>query len=106
MRSRGNRIFISMHDQPRSNLFTEAIPEFDHLLELVSGVNVKERERQRSRIESFARQMHQHARVFADGIQQDRIPELRNSLPENINRFAFQFAKVCPFLIHDFTVLC
>src|SRR3989442_15839734 len=89
-----------MHNEPRSDFFRKSVPEFDHLLELVAGVDVKEGKWQWPRIERFARKVNQHARVFADRIQQDRVPELRNRFPENINRLALELSKMRPVGIH------
>ena len=31
----------------------------------------------------------------------NRVPELRDGFPQNINRFAFKLAKMCPIVAHD-----
>src|SRR2546425_8332512 len=101
MSAGGNRIFVAMDDQSCADFLAEPIAKFNHFFELVTRVDVKEGKRQRSGIKSLPRQVHKDARILADGIQQDRIPELRDSLAQNINRFALKLAKVCPILIHD-----
>ena len=97
-----DRVFVTMHDEPRTDFFAEPIAKFDHLFELVTGIDMKEWERQRSWIEGFARKMYQHARILADRIQQHRISKLCDSFAQNINGFAFKLAKMCPVVIHDF----
>src|SRR3954454_20167297 len=83
-------VFVTVNDQPRTNLFREAVPEFDHLFEFVAGIYMKKGKRQRSGKEGLSRQMNQHAGILAHGIQQYRIAKLRYSLAQNINRFAFE----------------
>src|SRR5262245_57946819 len=101
-----NRIFIPMNDQPRADLFAESVAKFDHLFELVARVDVKKGKRQRTRIKRFAREVHEHARIFSDRIQQYRIPKLCDGFAENVNRFAFKLPKMCPILIHCFPTAC
>src|SRR5439155_15388102 len=84
----------------------EFVTKLDHLGELVARVDMEKWKWQRTRIERLARQMHQHARVFTNGIQQHRIAELRERFAENVNRFAFKLAKVRPFFVHTATFLC
>src|SRR6516162_7811903 len=106
MRAGGDGVFVPVNDQPGADFFTEPVPEFDHLFELVSGIDVEERKRQRSGIEGLAGQVYEYARVLSDGIEQNRVPELSDSLPQNINGFAFKLAKVRPVLVHAITALC
>jgi hypothetical protein len=100
MRACGNRIFVPMHDQSRADLPAEPIAEFDHLLELVTRVDMKEGKWKRSGEKRLARQMNEDARVLSDGVQQDGISELRRGFAQNVNRFAFKLAKMGPILIH------
>src|SRR4030095_5295498 len=96
-----DRVFVTMHDESRADFFAEPIAKFDHLFELVTRVDVKERERQRSWIERFPRKVYEHARILSDGIQKYRISKLCDGFAQNINGFAFKLAKMCPLVIHD-----
>src|SRR5262245_18604313 len=96
-----DRVFVTLHDESHADFFAEPIAKLDHLFEFVTRVDVKEWERQRSWIEGFPRKMYQHARILADRIQQYRISKLCDGFAQNINGFAFKFAKMCPVVIHD-----
>src|SRR5262249_33152522 len=96
-----DRVFVTMYDKSHSDFFAEPIAKFDHFLELVTRVDVKEWKRQRSWIERFPRKVYEHARILADGIQQYRISKLCDGFAQNINRFAFELSKMCPVLFHD-----
>src|SRR5215813_3243151 len=80
-----DRVFVTMYDESRADFFAEAIAKFDHLFELITCVDVKEWERQRSWIEGFPGKVYEHARILADGIQQHRISKLCDSFAQNID---------------------
>src|SRR5215470_9457398 len=101
-----NRIFIPVDDQPNSDFLAEPVAKFNHLFELVTRVDMKKGKRQPSWIKRLTGEVYEYARVLADGIQQYGITELRDSFAEDINGFAFKFAKMCPVLIHDLTSAC
>src|SRR5262245_2334040 len=84
MSAGGDGVFISMDDQPHTDLGAETIAKFDHLFEFVTGVHVKKRKRHRPRIKRFSSQMHEDAGVLTDGIQQHRISELRYGLAKDV----------------------
>ena len=72
------------------------LPEFDHFGEIVSGVDVHHRERQRRRTESLLRQPKQDDGVFTGGEQQHRALEFGNHLTDDVHGFCFQQ----PQLVH------
>src|SRR5439155_23621031 len=87
-----------MHDEPRSNLLGKPVAEFEHLFELVTRINVEKGKGEGPGVKRLAHQMNEHARILANRIQQDRIPELRYGFPQDVNRFAFKLAKMSPVM--------
>src|SRR5262249_37789935 len=100
MGARRNSVFVAMDNDAGADLLRKAIAEFEHLLELVAGVDVKERKWKRPRIKRLAREVHKHAGVLADRVEQHRVPELRNGLAQNVDRLAFELAKMSPLFVH------
>ncbi len=94
LRAVGNRFGVGVDDEPRPDFRRIAIAELDHLAELVGGVDVKQRKRNRPGIERLLRQPQQHRGVLADGIQHDRPLELRHHLAHDVNGFGFEGAQM------------
>src|SRR5215471_11760525 len=105
MRSGCDGVFITMNDQPCSDLFAKPVAKLDHLLEFVAGVYVKKRKRKRAGVEGLPGQMYKYTGVLADRLQQHRVSELRNRFPQNVNGFAFKLAKMRPILVHSYLQL-
>jgi hypothetical protein len=68
--------------------------EFDHLAELVGGVDVQERKRDRPRIKGLLRKTQQHRRILADRIEHHRSFELGDDLPHDVDALGFEGAQV------------
>ena len=74
----------------------------DHLLELVAGVDVQQRERDRARIERLLRQPEQDRRVLADRVEHHRPLELGDDLAQDVDALGFERAQVVePRRRHD-----
>ena len=86
----GDRLGVGVDDQPRADLGGVAIAELDHLAELVGGVDVQQRERDRARIERLLRQPQQHRRVLADRIEHHRPLELGDHLAHDVDALGLE----------------
>ncbi len=84
-----------MHDQLEPQFSDAIIPEFDHLLKLPRGVHVQQRKRRLGRIKSLHSQVQHDRRIFADGVQHDRIFALRHHLPHDVDTLGFQPLEMC-----------
>src|SRR5437667_11080121 len=84
MRAGCDCIFITMNDEPRSDLLGKPVAEFNHLFKFVSGIDVKEGKGKRPGIKRLARKVDKHARILADRVKQNGVAQLRNGLPQNI----------------------
>ena len=67
-----------------------AVAEFDDLIEVVSGVDVHDRERQRAWPKSFLRQAQQHDGVLAGREQQHWPLQLGDHLADDVHGLGFQ----------------
>src|SRR5207237_1145966 len=92
----------SIEETPAWFRLRESRSEFEHLLELVARVDVKKGKWKRPRIKRLAGEVHEYARILADRVEQHRIPELRNGLAQNVNRFAFELPKMSPLFVHAY----
>src|SRR5262245_32443653 len=100
MRAFSDRRFVAMHDQTRADRPRELVTEREHLFELVTGIDVQQRKRNRPGMKRFPRQMHKHTRIFSDRIEQNRIAELRDDFAEDVNGFRFERFQMTPMLAH------
>jgi len=66
----------------------------DHLVEVVTGVDVHHREGQPAGAEGLDRQMQHHDRVLAAGEQQDRTLELGCHLTNDVHGLGLQRAQM------------
>ena len=82
-----NPFFMTLDNQRRADLFAKPIAEFIHFREFVARVNVHERKREFARIKGFLRQPNHHARIFADGIEHDRMLRFRDDFAHNMDGF-------------------
>ena len=71
-----------------------AVAELDHLGEVVAGVDVHHRERERPRAERLLGQSQQHDRVLAAAEQQHRPLELGGHLAHDVDRLGLERAQV------------
>ena len=70
------------------------VAELDHLAELVGGVDVQQRERNRPGIERLLRQAQQHRRVLADRVEHHRPLELGDHLADDVDALGLERAQV------------
>ena len=92
----GDRRLIGVDDQPRADVSGVPVPELDHLAELVSRVDVQQRERNWPGIERLLRQPQQHRRVLADRVEHHRPFELRDHLPDDVDALGLERAQSGP----------
>ena len=84
---------VTNHFQPKFT-FDVLVAKLVHVLELPRCINVHERERWLSRIESLKRQVKHHRRVLTDRVQHDRVIELGRNLADDVNTLGFQLLQV------------
>ena len=92
--ARVDRLLHARHDQQLSQLRHAAVAELDHLGEVVAGVHVHQRERERRRAERLLGEAQQHDRVLAAAEQQHRSLEFRGDLAHHVDRLALQRPQV------------
>ena len=71
-----------------------AIAELDHLAELVGGVDVQQRERNRARIERLLREPQHHRGVLADGVEHHRPLEFGDHLAQDVDALGLERAQM------------
>ena len=89
-----DRLLHAGDDQPLAELGHAAVAELDHLGEVVPGVDVHQRERERRRAEGLLGQAQQHDRVLAAAEQQHRSLELGRDLAHHVDRLGLQRPQV------------
>ncbi len=88
-------------DQAHSVLLDQLVAGRDHLVEVVSGVDVHHRERQPAGTEGPQRQMQHDDGVLAAREQQHRPLELGGHLPNDVDRLCLQRTQVAQFVLSD-----
>ena len=91
------RVDVVLHlgdHQPHAGLGHQLVAGGDHLVEVVTGVDVHHRERQAAGAESLQRQVQHHDRVLAAGEQQHRTLELGGHLADDVDRLGLQRAQM------------
>ena len=88
-------------DQPHAGLGDQLVAGGDHLVEVVTGVDVHHRERQPARPEGLQGQMQHHDRVLATGEQQHRPLELGGHLADDVDRLGLQRAEMAQLVLPD-----
>ncbi len=94
LRAVGDRLLVGVDDQPRADLRGVPVAELDHLAELVGGVDVQQRERNRPGIERLLRQPQQHRRVLADRVEHHRPLELGDHLAHDVDALGLERAQM------------
>ncbi len=90
----GDRIFDRAHDQPLAELGRAQVAELDQLREVVTGVDIQERERKAARPESFLGETQHHERILAARKEQHRVRTLGGDLAHDVNRFGLEPLEV------------
>ena len=85
---------VGVDDEPRADRLGHLVAELNHFAELVGGVDVEQRKRNRARMERLLRQAQHHRRVLADRIEHDRPLELRHDLAQDVDAFRFERAQM------------
>ena len=81
-------------DQADAEALDGGVAELDHLVEVVAGVDVHDRERQPGRPERLGGQVQHHDRVLAAGEEQHRALELGGDLTEDVDALRLEGAQV------------
>ena len=94
LRAGVERFLVGVHDQAGADLRRVPVAEGDHLPELVAGVDVQQRKRDRAGIESLLRQAQQHRRVLADRVEHHRPLEFGDHFAQDVDALGFERAQV------------
>ena len=89
-----DRLLHRRDDQPLAQLGDAAVAEVEHLGEVVAGVDVHDRERERRRAERLLGQPQQHDRVLAAGEQEHRTLELGRHLAHDVDGLGLQLLEL------------
>ena len=94
LRAGVERLLVGVHDQAGADFRGIPVAEGDHLPELVAGVDVQQRERNRAGIERLLRQAEQDRRVLADRVEHHRPLELGDDLAQDVDALGLERAQV------------
>ena len=72
----------------------DPVPEFDHLVEIVPGIDVHHREGKTGRPESLYSETQDEGRVLASGEEQNRVLRFGYRFANYVNRLRFEGAKM------------
>ena len=89
-----DRVLHARDDQPLAQFGDAPVAELDHLGEVVAGVDVHQRERERRRAERLLGEAQQHDRVLAAAEQQDGPLEFGGDLAHHVDRLGLERAEV------------
>jgi hypothetical protein len=81
------------HDQLYAGVSDRFVAKCDHLVEVVAGVDVHDRESHLRRPERLTRQVQHHDRVLAAGEQQHRTFELAGDFTQDVHRLVLEVAE-------------
>ena len=102
--ARVDRLLHRRDDQPLVERLDQAVAELDHLGEVVAGVDVEDRERQRAGPERLLGEAQQDERVLAAGEHQHGPLELRRDLAHDVDRLRLEPLQLRD--AHDATGSC
>ena len=89
-----DRVLDARDDQLRAHLGDHLVAILDHLGEVVSGVDVHDREGQPARVEGLAGETQQDGRVLAAGEQEDAAAGLGGHLADDVDGLRLECAEV------------
>jgi hypothetical protein len=92
--ARVDRLLDGGDDQPLAQLAHAAVAELEHLGEVVTGVHVHDRERERAGAERLLGEAQQDDRVLAAAEEQDGALELRGDLAHDVDGLGLQRAQL------------
>ena len=81
-------------DKTQVEAIDRLVAEFDHLVEIVTGVDVHHSERQWGRPECLGRYVQHHDGILTSGEQEDRLFESRCDFAENMDRLRFECSQM------------
>ena len=94
----GEGFFVAPDDELEAEFGGVAVAEFEHLAELVAGVDVKEREGNGRGVEGLLREAQHDGGVFADGVEHHRVLELGGDLAEDVDALGLEELNVAQAL--------
>ena len=87
--------FLHAGDMQRvTQLSSIGVTKSERFREIVTGVDMQQREWRRRRQKRLAREPGHHDGILATGEEQHRPLELRRDLPQHVNRFVFECLQV------------
>src|SRR3954449_404734 len=89
-----DRLLHARDDEPLAELRHATVAELDHLGEVVSRVDVHDRERELRRAESLLGEPEQHDRVLAAGEEQHGPLSLGGDLAHDVNRLRLELVEM------------
>jgi hypothetical protein len=89
-----DRLFDAGHDQALAELLDAPVAVLDRLGEVVSGVDVDDRERKARRAEGLLGEAQEHDRVLAAREEQGGALALGRHLPEDVDGLVLEGAEV------------
>ena len=92
--ARVDRLLHGGDDQLLAERLDQAVAELDHLGEVVAGVDVEDRERQRAGPERLLGEAQQDDRVLAAGEQQHRALQLGRHLADDVDRLRLETVEL------------
>ena len=92
--SGANALFIDVNDEIDGQFFRLAIAKDDHLAELPSRINVKQRKRRFTRMEGLERKAQHHGRVLAYRIEHDGALAGGDDLAHDMDALGFELSQM------------
>ena len=89
-----DRLLDRADDEPESQFLDALVAERKHLVEVVAGVDVDDRERNAGRPERLLGQAEHHAGVLASGEEQTWALELGRDLADDVDRLGLERQQV------------
>ena len=94
-----NQVLDLVNDQSLAELFDELVAEVERFGEVVSRVDMHERERELRGTERLLREVHHHDRVLASREHERGTLELRSHFAHDVDRLGFERLEVRQFVV-------
>jgi hypothetical protein len=95
-----DRLLDRGDDEPHAELGDAAVPEVEHLVEVVTGVDVDDGEQDRLRPAGLRGEVQEHLRVLPAGEEEGRPLELGDDLPDDVDRLGLERLEVGQLIVH------
>ena len=94
MRPQRDAFRVLLHQEAEAHLLGEAVAELDHRRELVTRIDVHQREGNGTRVECFLGEAQQTTAVFAYGPEHYRVLKLGDHLTHDVDGLGFEGLQV------------